>query len=1030
MPTFRNDVKQGTKVPLIKTDDLDDKSVTEKKLTDGSITKDKIAAGAVTSEKLQRNAVTTETINDGAVTSEKIAEGAVTMDGIEDSAVEESKINNKAVTNVKIGDAAVDTRTIEDKSVTNAKIADESVSAEKLQPGLRSTIVSTHDKAIELDKKKANVTDVDYALECLENKIGDRVVVEGNVTNLPDDEDLTSVQIGGREVVKLNDRAYEPSNFSGKGYKILRKNIQRLSLPTATILVSNIPSSSGSIAITINGKATTVALDVATDTTTAIIATKIGTALKDSLDDYDVSVSSNTIVLTRNNSKYASPSSIDVGNTTAGISVKDSITKSERKNVLTQNMINKPNTIYEIRYNFNLNDEIITIPENCILKFNGGNVYGGTINFNRCFLEGSISLQCKCLGQYLNTELNPRWFGAIGDGKSHKINEYYKSIEEAKKSYPFIDSLDCELDYCGIQSALNIMTNTADGKLLIPNGTYLIDKTLVCKSGRPHIEGVNAGNEEYKVHGTILKWVGDNGTEDEPNYVLKLYTTKNDNTYDSDVTFRYRNRPIVKSLMIAGKYSNTHTDNLAYYVSGIFIGSSSMFLIEDIRFTKLYDGIVFSSTLLCDLTRCWFYNIYRDCLSVRKNKVEGSTTLRISKTEFAIFCRYAINIQSQIPADNFIITECDFEGTSSIKVRPKKDFVQSIKSVVCLIGSSNTIIQNNRFESCLGHDYNLHLCSCGSIKILNNIFDIKDSLAAVALSVTTYTYTDDFTTYYNQYGIADFTSKRNVDIDNKRISNNDIVIINNDAINDKFKIHVLGKNSFANASQHKGIIISTTDITNCIECYEVKENTIDYSKTIPLGYGYPYIIGKDIFDIGAFSVYKNGKGTTNKLVIQLGTIPIRFYGSNKKVEMYDSLTFNTSVIDVPTTLLENRPLFYMDKDNSKRLESGVFTKTKIRYGGTRVPSEGTWEIGDIYYNRNVKYGDKCAGWICVEAGSPGKWMSFGNIFDGTLLTKGTTSQRPTPASTDSGFEYYDTTLKKKILWNGTEWTNVDGTALS
>ncbi len=52
MPTFREDTKIGSKVPLIKTADLNDKSVTEKKLADGSITKDKIATGAVTKDKL------------------------------------------------------------------------------------------------------------------------------------------------------------------------------------------------------------------------------------------------------------------------------------------------------------------------------------------------------------------------------------------------------------------------------------------------------------------------------------------------------------------------------------------------------------------------------------------------------------------------------------------------------------------------------------------------------------------------------------------------------------------------------------------------------------------------------------------------------------------------------------------------------------------------------------------------------------------------------------------------------------------
>ena len=40
---------------------------------------------------------------------------------------------------------------------------------------------------------------------------------------------------------------------------------------------------------------------------------------------------------------------------------------------------------------------------------------------------------------------------------------------------------------------------------------------------------------------------------------------------------------------------------------------------------------------------------------------------------------------------------------------------------------------------------------------------------------------------------------------------------------------------------------------------------------------------------------------------------------------------------------------------------------------------------------------------------------------------GSTNNRPTEAF--KGLEYYDTNLNKKILWNGTEWTNMDGTNL-
>ena len=598
MPTFREDPKIGTKVPLIKTADLNDKSVTEKKLADGSITKDKIAIGAVTSEKLQHNAVTTETINDGAVTAEKIAEGAVSVDEIKDLSVEESKINNKAVTNVKIDDAAVDTRTIEDKSVTNAKIADESitqekifnssvttekladesVSAEKLQSGLRSTIVSTHDKAIELDKKKANVTDVDYALECLENKIGDRVVVEGNVTNLPDDEDLTSVStIDGREVMRLNDRAYEPNNFSGKGYKILRKNIQRLDLPTVTIIVSYTPSYSGDITITINGKATTVALDVATDTTTAIIATKIGTALKTSLDDYDVSVSSSTIVLTRNNSKYASPSSIDVGNTTAGITVKDSITKSERKNILTQDMINDPNTVYEIRYDFDLNGEEITIRKECVLKFDGGSFRNGTVNFDNTFLAENTKILCKFSGNITNDSLNLSYF-----------------VDSTIKEYDCSDAF---------QSLVNMRKS-----IYIPDGTYYIKKRIILP-------------QNFNCYG--------NGR------TSKIKFTKED-----DVLFYYNtvkgvNKPItvnIHNICFIGTYPNYFSS-----VKTKDITNTSIFLKVDINTYTYYLNIInceissfkigcdINQAYFCHIDHCLFTSLY-DALVLRETNASSYTS--------------------------------------------------------------------------------------------------------------------------------------------------------------------------------------------------------------------------------------------------------------------------------------------------------------------------------------------------------------------------------------------------------------------
>ena len=122
----------------------------------------------------------------------------------------------------------------------------------------------------------------------------------GTINNLADDEDLVSVDKGENlSVLKFADRPFSPDRFSGKGYKILRRNI--------------------------------------------------------------------------------------VGG----------------KNILTQEMINQPDTIYEIRYDFDLDGAQITIPEICILKFDGGSLSNGkltSIGYVRCINSDTpdYSNELKC----------------------------------------------------------------------------------------------------------------------------------------------------------------------------------------------------------------------------------------------------------------------------------------------------------------------------------------------------------------------------------------------------------------------------------------------------------------------------------------------------------------------------------------------------------------------------------------------------------------------------------------------------------
>lgn len=454
MPTFRQDTKIGTKVPMMKTDDYNDQSVTKDKIRDGNITAEKLADGAVSTDKLPDEAIKTQKIADGAVSTSKIADQNVTKEKIADQSVDNSKLSpeavtydklkdksviteklndravttekveDKAITNTKLGDQSVDGRVVREasiegkhiannavstskiapRSVTNEKIAYNSVSRAELTPDVRSSI-----------DEKADSEQVNNSFYDLEKKIGDRFIVEGDVTNLPDEEDLTSVKESERDVLKLADRSYAPERFSGKGYKILRKNIQPVSIAVTKISVKSIPSTDGTLAFTINGKEIQVAVSVSTDNTTAKVAQKVVLALQESMTEYEVSVDASLITLTRKSDGSVTPSAFSVSTTGVMCTVTDS-TKREFRNILTPDIINQPNTIYEIRYDFDLNGEIITIPENCVFKFCGGSFKNGTLNGKNSIIEAypiKIFDDINIIGTFLssNEKYYCEWFG-------------------------------------------------------------------------------------------------------------------------------------------------------------------------------------------------------------------------------------------------------------------------------------------------------------------------------------------------------------------------------------------------------------------------------------------------------------------------------------------------------------------------------------------------------------------------------------------------------------------------------------------
>ena len=159
------------------------------------------------------------------------------------------------------------------------------------------------------------------------------IEINGDVTNAPDEEDLTSVEVEGATVLKLKNKAYATSIYSGLGRTYLRKNI-----------VDNV-------------------------------------------------------------------------------------------NILTQDMFYKTeddtrvpntNTIFIIQYDYDLNNQTITIPENSILVFEGGSLSNGTLAGNNTQIQSADNVIFTSIvieGTWIVPNITTAWFGDVE--QDNKLREVF-----------------------------------------------------------------------------------------------------------------------------------------------------------------------------------------------------------------------------------------------------------------------------------------------------------------------------------------------------------------------------------------------------------------------------------------------------------------------------------------------------------------------------------------------------------------------------------------------------------------------------
>lgn len=103
-----------------------------------------------------------------------------------------------------------------------------------------------------------------------------------------------------------------------------------------------------------------------------------------------------------------------------------------RKNIPLADQINLPNTIYEIRYDFDLGGSTLNIESGCILDFRGGSLNNGTLVGANTRVSANIYHIFKNItidGTWLVETSYPQWFGADSTGLVECSNAIYEAIK-------------------------------------------------------------------------------------------------------------------------------------------------------------------------------------------------------------------------------------------------------------------------------------------------------------------------------------------------------------------------------------------------------------------------------------------------------------------------------------------------------------------------------------------------------------------------------------------------------------------------
>lgn len=660
-----------------------------------------------------------------------------------------------------------------------------------------------------------------------------------------------------------------------------------------------------------------------------------------------------------------------------------------KSNILAQSMFDKFNdTTIEIRYDYDLDGQTVKIPKNCILYFNGGSLKNGTLEGDNTIIRSSkysIFTNVKLSGNWNTFDFYVEWFGAVGDGVSDDTEAIQKTLDVAiTVTLPFHIVVHLNQSY-RITDTLNVHAETTI------KGSYVGSYMNYAKTAYKCLIVDFDDNKKWAIQNSNFKNIAYNETVGR-------------NEIDSG-KFKYQECIRIDGIKIECINSNS------YYFGGIRLAGSSNSSIKNCCIYDACYGIErtatwyssdndnFISAVICalyfgpDMNSFSLYNSYLSCS--RSKSLPEWTDENILKRDKSfnykksILCEYARGTIM-----NAITEHADISRVySHSDINDIGGWIEGCTQAyyVCLGTALNIIGQH--LEG--GIDYivtqdscNVELIGCYPIHNTQKI-DVWSGFTRLLCNKT-----KNISQVYNSYcGTILFCR------DDKRVySWNGTYWCGMDGKGVQTKYNGTFDSIPYEHDLKNGSVYMRSDFNEDIPIFQKKEGRFPYinldpvySKTVTSNIPYKVtVFGKQY---NGTIIFKDLHANENSSSYYLNQVLKRIAEARDFTVGYYTVFYNDWANDSNFKNFSNDDIFSIIRTDTNESLKGVI------YGG-------------FTYYRPVKQ-------TYVDA--------LG--FSANLRHRGKTEERPTPDSTDEGFEYYDSTLKKKILWNGTEWVNLDGSSL-